>query len=90
MIGWWVARPHQLSRFALGTPDRFIALVGGLAWLTFDLAWKLQQWPTTHDTIGVVVAHLLASAGTLMAFSAAVAAAVRRWVWLRPTQTGAR
>ncbi|WP_290440061.1 phage integrase family protein [Burkholderia cenocepacia] len=76
VIGWWLARPDQLSRLALNTPGRFIALVGWLAWLNFDLGWKLQQWPTTHDTFGVVLAHLGASAGMLIACSAAVGAGV--------------
>ncbi|KVR85608.1 hypothetical protein [Burkholderia vietnamiensis] len=83
VIGWWLARPDHLSRLAFDAPGRFIALVGGLAWLNFDLGWKLQQWPTTHDTFGVVLGHLLASAGTLIACSAGVGAAVRRFSWLR-------
>lgn len=88
VIGWWLARPDQLSRLALNAPGRFISLVGGLAWLNFDLGWKLQQWPTTHDTLGVVLAHLGASAGMLIACSAALGAAVRRCAWLRPAPAG--
>ncbi|KUZ80154.1 hypothetical protein [Burkholderia ubonensis] len=87
VIAWWLARPDHLTRLALGAPGRFIALVGGLAWLNFDLGWKLQQWPTTHDTFGVVLAHLLASAGMLIACSAGVGAAVRRFSWLRTVES---
>ncbi|MEB2607211.1 hypothetical protein SB461_11975 [Burkholderia cenocepacia] len=90
VIGWWLARPDQLTRLTLNAPGRFIALLGGLAWLNFDLGWKLQQWPTTHDTFGVVLAHLLASAGTLISCSAAVGVGVRRWAWLRPALAGHR
>jgi signal transduction histidine kinase len=88
VIAWWLARPDHLSRLALGAPGAFIALIGGLTWLNFDFGWKLQQWPTTHDTFGVVLAHLLASAGTLIACSAAVGAGVRRCAWLRPASAG--
>lgn len=87
VIGWWLARPDHLSRLALGAPGAFIALIGGLAWLNFDLGWKLHQWLTTHDTLGVVLAHLLASSVTLIGCSVAIGAAVRRYAWLRPADT---
>ncbi|KVT75700.1 hypothetical protein WT25_02085 [Burkholderia territorii] len=87
VIGWGLARPGQFNRLALGRPGTFTALIGGLVWLNFDLAWKVSEWPTTHDTLGVVLAHLLASAGTLITCSIAVGAAVRRVCWLRPTRT---
>lgn len=87
VIGWGLARPGQFNRLALGRPGAFIALIGGLVWLNFDLAWKVSEWPTTHDTLGVVLAHLLASAGTLITCSTAVGAAVRRVAWLRPAGT---
>lgn len=87
VIGWWLARPDQWNHLALRGPGVFIALIGGLVWLNFDLAWKVSEWPTTHDTFGMVLAHLLASAGTLIACSAGVGAAVRRCAWLRPAGT---
>lgn len=90
VIGWWLARPDQMSRLALDAPGRFIALVGWLAWLNFDLGWKLQQWSTTRDTFGVVLAHLMASSGTLIACSAGGGAAMRRCAWLRPARAGDR
>ena len=87
VIAWWLVRPDHLTRLALGAPGRFIALVGGLAWLNFDLGWKLKQWPTTHDPFGVVLAHLLASAGMLIVCGAGVGAVVRRFSWLRTAGT---
>jgi hypothetical protein len=51
---WSLMWPDRLQRLALATPARFIALTGGLLWLKFDLAWKLAQWPTTHDSAGTV------------------------------------
>ncbi|MBY8608171.1 hypothetical protein K7N18_25425 [Burkholderia arboris] len=87
VIGWWLARPDHLTQLALGAPGAFISLIGGLTWLNFDLAWKLHQWTTTHDTLGVVLAHLLASSVTLIACSVVIGAVVRRYAWLRPADT---
>jgi hypothetical protein len=87
VIGWGLSRPGQFNRLALGQPGTFIALIGGLVWLNFDLAWKVSEWPTTHDTFAVVLAHLLASGATLFTSSIAVGAAVRRFSWLRPAGT---
>lgn len=87
VIGWWLARPDQWNRLALRVPGAFVALVGGLVWLNFDLAWKVSEWPTTHDTLAVVLAHLLASGATLITCSIAVGAAVQRVSWLRPAGT---
>ncbi|HDR8983199.1 hypothetical protein QZM46_07555 [Burkholderia vietnamiensis] len=86
VIGWWLARPDQISQLAFDAPSSYIALVGGLMWLNFDLGWKLHQWPITRDTAGVVLAHLLASSGTLVACSAAAGAATQRCAWLRPSE----
>ncbi|HIE5945812.1 TPA: hypothetical protein ACXN34_007888 [Burkholderia cepacia] len=88
VIGWWLARPDHWSHLALRVPGAFIALIGGLVWLNFDLAWKVSEWPTTHDTVAVVLAHLLASAATLITCSIAAGAAVRRCAWLRPASAG--
>ncbi|UEP32132.1 MULTISPECIES: hypothetical protein [unclassified Burkholderia] len=85
--GWWLGRPDHWSHLALRVPGAFIALIGGLVWLNFDLAWKVSEWPTTHDTFAVVLAHLLASGATLITCSIAVGAAVRRVSWLRPAGT---
>lgn len=84
VIGWWLARPDHLSRLARHAPGAIIAVVGGLAWLNFDLGWKVHQWPTTHDTAGVVLAQLLASSGVLVICSALAGALIRRCAWLRP------
>lgn len=88
VIAWWLARPDQFNRFALDAPGGLIALVGGVAWLNFDLGWKLQQWSTTDDTLGVVLEHLLASGATLIACCVVVGAAARRCAWLRPKRVG--
>lgn len=72
----WIARE---------TPSRFVGLAGGLIWMNFDLAWKLYQWPTTHDPAGVVLIHLLASIGGLVVCGAAFGALLRRFDWLQPS-----
>ncbi|MBE2967030.1 hypothetical protein IMT09_02715 [Burkholderia cepacia] len=68
-------------------PKYAIGIAGAAVWCNFDLAWKVSEWPTTHDTFGVVLAHLLASATTLMVCSVAGGAAVRRCAWLQPRGT---
>ncbi|WP_186075374.1 hypothetical protein [Burkholderia gladioli] len=73
-----------ISRLALVTPARFIALTGGLLWLKFDRAWKLAQWRTTHDSAGIVLLHLLASGGTMLIVSLVAGAITRRCRALRP------
>lgn len=87
VIGWCLSYPDRLRRLAIVTPSRFIALTGGLIWLNFDLAWKLDQWPTTQDSAGLVLLHLLASAATLLGVSAAIGWLIRREGVLRPAGT---
>ncbi|WP_186149926.1 hypothetical protein [Burkholderia gladioli] len=82
--GWSLMWPDRLQRLALVTPARFIALTGGLLWLKFDLAWKLAQWSTTHDSAGIVLLHLLAGGTTLLGVSAAMGWLTRRGGALRP------
>ncbi|KAF1065522.1 hypothetical protein DX980_00105 (plasmid) [Burkholderia gladioli] len=82
--GWSLAWPDQLLRLALVTPARFIALSGSLFWLHSDLAWKLDQWSTTLDPIGIVLLHLLAGGTTLLGVSAAMGRLTRRVGALRP------
>ncbi|WP_186157248.1 hypothetical protein [Burkholderia gladioli] len=81
---WSLMWPDRLQRLALATPARFIALTGGLLWLKFDLAWKLAQWPTTNDSAGIVLLHLLAGGTTLLGVSAAMGWLTRRGGALRP------
>ncbi|WP_186144383.1 hypothetical protein [Burkholderia gladioli] len=81
---WSLMWPDRLQRLALATPARFIALTGGLLWLKFDLAWKLAQWPTTHDSAGIVLLRLLAGGTTLLGVSAAMGWLIRRGSALRP------
>lgn len=83
-IAWALARPDQLAHVAIDRPGAFIALAGGLVWLNFDLGWKVQQWPATHDTLGIVCAHLLASGATLVVCGLMTGALIRRCAALRP------
>ncbi|WP_186151998.1 hypothetical protein [Burkholderia gladioli] len=84
-IGWCLLYPERLQRLAIVTPARFIALTGGLLWLNFDLAWKLDRWPTTHDSATTVLLHLLAGGTTLLVASAAIGWLTKRVRLLRPT-----
>ncbi|CAI8920548.1 MULTISPECIES: hypothetical protein [Burkholderia] len=82
-----LVRHARVARVAHSAPQWFIGIAGAAVWCNFDLAWKVSEWPTTHDTFGVVLAHLLASATTLMVCSVASGAAVRRCAWLQPGGT---
>ncbi|WP_175719037.1 hypothetical protein [Burkholderia anthina] len=82
-----LVRHVRVAHVASSAPQRFIGIAGAAVWCNFDLAWKVSEWPTTHDTFGVVLAHLLASATTLIVCSVAGGAAVRRYAWLRPVGT---
>jgi hypothetical protein len=84
VVGWSLAHPDRLRRLAFAAPGYFIALVGGLMWLNFDLSWKLQHRTATHDSLGVVLLHLLASGGALLIVSLVVGAITRRCRALRP------
>lgn len=84
VVGWCLAQPERLRRLAFAAPGYFIALVGGLMWLNFDLSWKLQHRITTHDSLGVVLLHLLASGGTLLIMSLVAGAITQRCRALRP------
>ncbi|WP_186233643.1 hypothetical protein [Burkholderia gladioli] len=84
VVGWSLAQPERLRRLAFAAPGYVIALVGGLMWLNFDLSWKLQQRTATHDSLGVVLLHLLASGGTLLIVSLVAGAITRRCRALRP------
>ncbi|CAG9243163.1 Putative membrane protein [Burkholderia diffusa] len=84
VVGVLLVWPDAVRRGALTTPAWFIGIVSALVWLQFDVAWKISAWPTTHDTAGVVFAHLLASGATLVGCSAAAGLVVRRVAWLRP------
>ncbi|MCM2552714.1 hypothetical protein [Burkholderia glumae] len=84
VVGWSLAHPDRLRRLAFAAPGYFIALVGGLMWLNFDLSWKLQHRTTSHDSLGVVLLHLLASGGTLLIVSLGAGAITRRCRALRP------
>ncbi|WP_412530499.1 hypothetical protein [Burkholderia lata] len=82
-----LVRHARVARIARSAPQWFIGIAGAAIWCNFDFAWKVSEWPTTHDTFGVVSAHLLASATTLIVCSVAGGAAVRRWAWFRPVGT---
>ncbi|MEX4004161.1 hypothetical protein AB4Y38_35355 [Paraburkholderia sp. EG285A] len=82
-------RPGQARRLALGVPQGFIGLTGGLLWLGLELTWKVYQWPTTHDTAATMLVQLAASGTGLVASSLAIGATVRRFAWLRPSPVGA-
>ncbi|KVD85830.1 hypothetical protein WI90_26250 [Burkholderia ubonensis] len=74
----------RVAHVACTAPQWFIGLAGAGVWCNFDLAWKISEWPTTHDTLGVVLAHLLASSGVLLIGSAVAGVLIRRCAWLRP------
>ncbi|MCQ0034136.1 hypothetical protein [Burkholderia glumae] len=84
VVGWSLAYPDRLRGLAFAAPGYVIALVSGLMWLNFDLSWKLQRRTATHDSIGVVLLHLLASGGTLLIVSLVAGAVTRRCRTLRP------
>ena len=79
---------RKVRWLARETPGRFVGLAGGLMWMNFDLTWKIYQWPTTRDSAGVILTHLLASIVGLVVCSAASGALLRRFDWLGPS--GAR
>ncbi|KVD05535.1 hypothetical protein WI77_27050 [Burkholderia ubonensis] len=74
----------RVARVARTAPQWCIGLAGAAVWCNFDLAWKVSEWPTTHDSLGVVLAHLLASSVVLIMCSAVAGALIRRCAWLRP------
>ncbi|KUZ80140.1 hypothetical protein WI37_08415 [Burkholderia ubonensis] len=74
----------RVARIARTAPQWFIGIAGTAVWCNFDLAWKVSEWPTTRDSLGVVLAHLLASSGVLLICSAGAGALLRRCAWLRP------
>ncbi|RQR52622.1 hypothetical protein DIE18_31260 [Burkholderia sp. Bp9125] len=73
-----------VARIARTAPQWLIGIAGAAVWSNFDLAWKVSAWPTTHDSLGVVLAQLLASSGVLLICSALAGALIRRCAWLRP------
>ncbi|KWN65894.1 hypothetical protein WT90_32895 [Burkholderia stagnalis] len=74
----------RVARIARAAPQWFIGIAGAAVWCNFDLAWKVSAWPTTRDSLGVVLAQLLASSGVLLICSAFAGALIRRCAWLRP------
>ncbi|KVW79755.1 MULTISPECIES: hypothetical protein [Burkholderia] len=82
-----LVRHARVAGVARSAPQWFIGIAGAAVWCNFDLAWKVSEWPTTHDTLGVVLAHLFASGATLIICSVAGGAVVRWCAWLRPVGT---
>ncbi|RQY49120.1 hypothetical protein DF112_23975 [Burkholderia stagnalis] len=74
----------RVARIARTAPQWFIGIAGAAVWCNFDLAWKVSAWATTHDSLGVVLAQLLASGGVLLICSALAGALIRCCAWLRP------